>query len=288
MSSVQERIHKHYESLSGQLQCAAKYLIENPDEVASRSLRHVASVSKLSPPTYSRLARAVGCENYEELRELCRREMKRRKFSFADKARALQFPEEANTGQGVFIARQAAAAIDNIDNLLNTIDTNRLELLAEKLANARSVYLVGAMSSHGFVDYMAYMASMAMNNWHVLGSVTTQIGVGLAEAGGDDILLVITKSPYARSSVQAAKIACKKKLYVAAITDDVDSPVTQFADATFLVAVESPQFFSSHVATLVLIEALMGMVVSRSDSTTGQRITAVERANFELGEYWSE
>ncbi|MGV0036739.1 MAG: MurR/RpiR family transcriptional regulator [Candidatus Azotimanducaceae bacterium WSBS_2022_MAG_OTU7] len=287
-ATIQDLIHNHYDSLSEQLQRAAKYVVEHSDEVATRSLRQLAGISKLSPPTYSRLARAVGCDHYEELRDLCRNEMKRRKISFADKARALQHPADADTSQGVFVARQAAAAIDNIDTLLNTIDTNRLELLAERLANARQVFLVGAMSSRGFVDYMAYMASMALSNWHLLGTGATQVGTGLAEANCKDVLLVITKSPYARSSVEAAKLASNNKLYVAAITDGVDSPVALFADMTFLVTVESPQFFSSHVATLVLIEALMGMIVARSGSPTGQRITAVERANRELGAYWPE
>ncbi|MCP4188608.1 MAG: MurR/RpiR family transcriptional regulator [Gammaproteobacteria bacterium] len=280
--SIQDCIYNHYDSLSGQLQRVAKFVLEHPDEVATRSLRHLASTSNLSPSAFSRLARAIGFGSYEDLRELCRGDIKKRKISFADKAKTLQNPD-----QGTFITRQAAASIENIDKLLNSVDIIQLESIAEKLASARKVFLVGAKSSMGFVNYLAYMGNMAFPNWRILSEGVNPAGNDLSDANRRDMLLVITKYPYTCSSIETTKFAYSKKVGIVAITDDADSPVIPFANETIMVSAESPQFFSSHVATLVLIESLMGMTVARGGSAASDRIAAVEQTNHDLNCYWS-
>jgi len=285
--SIQDCIYRQYDDLSGQLQRAARFVLDHPDEVATRSLRHLASISQLSPSAFSRLARATGFDTYEDMRELCRGDIKKRKISFADKARTLQNPDQADTSRGAFIARQAAASIDNISQLLNTADIKQLELVAKKLANARSVFLVGAMSSSGFINYLSYMGNMAFTNWRSLGETVSPAGNSLADANKNDVLLVITKFPYTRSSVEATKLAQQKNMTVIVITDANDSPVIPFANHTFVIPTESPQFFSSHVATLVLIESLMGMTIAQGGKAASERIAAVEQANQALDCYWS-
>ena len=56
--TINDLIAHHYEELSPQLKVAADHVMGHLDDVASRSLRAVASGSKLNPPTYSRLAKA--------------------------------------------------------------------------------------------------------------------------------------------------------------------------------------------------------------------------------------
>ena len=88
--SLQDRIASRFETLSPRLKVAARYVAEHPQEVAMRSLRQIAITTELAPPTFTRLARAVGCESYEELREICRSETTRKTLTFAERARSLQ------------------------------------------------------------------------------------------------------------------------------------------------------------------------------------------------------
>jgi DNA-binding MurR/RpiR family transcriptional regulator len=62
---MQQLISSKYSSLSPQLQRAARFVVENPEEVATRSLRQIAASIDMSPPTFSRLAGALGYKNYE-------------------------------------------------------------------------------------------------------------------------------------------------------------------------------------------------------------------------------
>jgi len=52
------------------------------------------------------------------------------------------------------------------------------------------------------------------------------------------------------------------------------------------VATESPNFFPSYAATVVMLETLIGMVIRRSGKPAQRRIAAVENTNRQNGEYW--
>ena len=58
--SMQDQLSRKLGDLSPQLKRAAQFMLDNPDEVATQSLRHLARQADLPPPTFSRLARAVG------------------------------------------------------------------------------------------------------------------------------------------------------------------------------------------------------------------------------------
>ena len=68
--SFSDRVAAGYAGLSPQLRRAADFVAANGQEVATRSLRQVSVAAGVTPPTLSRLARALGFDSYEALREL--------------------------------------------------------------------------------------------------------------------------------------------------------------------------------------------------------------------------
>ncbi len=286
--SVQHILARHLDDLSPKLRAAADFVLEHPEEVATQSMRHVARLSRLQPPTFSRMARAVGCKNFEELREHCRADLKRSTLSFAEKALVLQQPELSNSeaGPGTFIVRQAEAAVSNIQDLINSMDGAVLAQIADRLVSAKQVHLIGAMSSRAFVEYMSYMADMAFTNWRVVDQRGTGIATDLSAIDATDVVLAVSKYPYARSTIEGARIARSKGAFVVGITDSIEAPILQYADQGLLVSTESPQFFTSHVATLVLLESLIAMVLRRTGHDAQRRIESVGETNQSLGVYW--
>ncbi|MCP4072502.1 MAG: MurR/RpiR family transcriptional regulator [Hyphomicrobiales bacterium] len=285
--SIQEKITRNIHTLSPQLRLAANYVADHPDEIASRSLRYNASATELTPPTFSRLARALGFKNYEYLREACRSQIKHQRLTFAEKAKALQKGQKIGDVSGDFIIRHGAAAIENIGTFLSAIDPKQVDDVATLLVQARRVHLVGMLSSRHFADYIEYMASMAFENWRVLGDKPTSIASTLTGISKQDVMLVICHAPYAKRSVEIARFARSTGVRIICITDHFMSPPAAVSDMVLIASTESPQFFSSHVATLVLIESIIGMCVAKSGKTARERIAAVEKTSHNMGEYWS-
>ena len=260
----------------------------HPHEIATRALRQVAKAANLSPPTLSRLARALDCETYEDLREICRGELKRRNRVLADKAQALLelSSEDGSVDKsGVFFV-QARSARENVQKLMESVEMNQVRAAADALASARKVVLFGSASGLALVSYFRCMASMAFDNWRVAGADGPLWATEMAKLGPEDVTFVVSIQPYGNRQVRAAEIARGAGAAVIAITDNLQSPFARIASNCFIVETESPQFFPSHVAPLVLIEGLMGMVVRRVGKQAADRIRSTELTAHELQEYW--
>ena len=221
--SINDLIGQHYEGLSPRLKLAADYVVSNLDDVASRSLRAVASGSGLNPPTYSRLAKALGLPSHETLRELCRNEIKDRGVSYAEKASLLRESRirGANEASTPFAIRQSSSAIRNIDAQAQDIDIKQLRALADQLVDAKRVFVAGSMASNGIAQYLVYLASLAFTNWQIIGRHGVSMTTALTGVNENDVLLIIMKSPYARRSVDAAHMAHDSGAHVAVISDSI-------------------------------------------------------------------
>ena len=277
---IRTAISTSYAELSETLRIAADYIAENQVEIATRSLRSVASASGVSPASYTRLARALGFSDYEALREQARSELsKRQQDSFQDKARRLR-----SDADQPLLPRQVSACIDNIKSLVEDIDPTVLEAVVDRLGTSRKIVLIGALASAGFTDYFAYLAKWFDDRWFVAGRNGSTLGSTLAGVEPEDTVIVISKHPYAHHSVRAAEVAAGCGATVVVLTDSHAFPGLQYADFHFIQRTESPHFFSSYAATLVLIETITGMLVARAGSDAEARIQEVEKHNRLLDE----
>jgi DNA-binding MurR/RpiR family transcriptional regulator len=132
------------------------------------------------------------------------------------------------------------------------------------------------------------MAGFIMENWCLAGQNGTSTGSGIVGIGTEDVLVVITKPPFAHQSVEAARLASAKGAYVAVITDTHTCPALVHASAQFIVPSASPHFYSSYASTLVLCEIMIGMLAARAGSKGRARIADVENVNRRLSSVWGD
>jgi len=283
--TLEARVAEKYSGLSQQLRKAADYVLSHPLDVASRSLRAISSESNVSPATYSRLSRALGYDNFEQVRDSSRFSVGRKVISLSEKAELLRSGK--SSGKSI-LARQSQACIDNIENFQNDIDYRKLEDAAALMRDANQVVLIGALASTGFTEYMSYIAQFFGSNWSIGGRMGASLGSEIARLGKGDVVLAVTMSPYARRAVNAAKLAREAGADVVLITDALACPGLAYATHGFIVPTESPQFFSSYAVTIVLIETLLAMIVAASEADVTAAIQRVEANNQALGEYLVE
>lgn len=281
-----KRLTSQYDRLSDRLRQAGDYVMANPLNTATRSLRSIAAEAGLPPATFSRLSRRLGYASFEALRDEMRaridQKIDRSGSSFADRARQLQ--QDHPTGTLDFLVAHGNACLRNIQTLAAEIDTAQLEETVGRLHDARRVVLLGALGSTGIVEHMSYMATFLADNWSLAGRMGASVGSALTGLDCRDALVIVTKPPFARKSILAARQARAQGVYVVVITDSHTCPALAEADTGLLVPTESPHFFSSYVATLFLIEAIIGALAARSGPEASQRIAEVESRNRQLEE----
>ena len=287
-AEIVQRLGKNFVDLSPQLQNAARYVIENTDEVATRSLRQIAKQSGLSAPTYSRLARAVGYNDYETLRDKCREELKQKQLTLAERATLAKVASDplSSSQRGLFGPQHVTTVINNLNAMVANLNTDELADVADTLAQAKKVRLVGSRSSQSMVDYLNHIANLASANWSIIGRNGVSAPVDLAGVDSETVLLAISISPYLRRTLQITEAAANAGATIIAITDDINSPILKFANHHFILPTDSLQFFPSHVTILSLLEILVGMVVKRLGDEAHSRIDSVEKLSHTIGDYY--
>ena len=283
--SFEVRLAEKYENLSGALRQAARYLEENPVDVATRTLRSVSKDSGVSPAAFTRLVRALDYADFEALRDEFRDTIARKVDNFAHRAARLQEAYPADTSG--FFAAHLAACQANLESV-SQIDHALLEQAAIRLSEARKVTLMGALGSTGIVEYLSYMANFCADNWSMASRMGASLGGGLTGLDDRDALLVVSKPPFSDRAIRAAKFASAKGVYVIVITDTHRCPALPAASAGFVLPTTSPHFYSSYVTTLFFVEALIGLIVSRAGEAAKARIAEVEETTQLLAEVWDQ
>lgn len=282
--SFEQQLAGQYSSLSAKLRDAADYVVANPIDVATRSLRKVSKDAKLSPATFSRMSAALGYKTYEELRDVLRMTIEQRSNSFSNRVEVLQQRHE--DGDSGFFPQHLADCAANIQNLNTAIDRGSLEDCVERLHLARRVLVSGALGSTGAAEYLTYMASFIAANWSMVSRMGASMASGLVGLSKDDILIIVTNPPCANMSVRAAHEAHKAGAFVIVITDSHTCPALVHASASFIVPTQSQHFFSSYASTIVLCESIVGLLAARSGAPARERIAEVELRNRHLSELW--
>lgn len=283
--TLEARIAQSYKSLSPRLQKAADFVVANPMDVGTQSLRHVARASGFAPATFTRLAQAIGFEGYADLKALAQTALLRPDLSFSEKAAQLVADSQPNAEEHMF-HRQSVACIRNIQAAMQMIDPSRLNAVARRLHKSRRVLLYGAFGSAGVTEYLAYMADYFSPNWTLAEDRGAPLGPSLSRLGPRDVLFLVTMPPCARKSVLAAKEAAQRGAYIVVVTNTHSSPALPYASEGFVVPSESPQFFTSYAATLVLLESLIGLLVAREGKEALSLIAKSEAEHRALQDYW--
>ena len=280
--SFEQRLAQKYDGLSKRLREAGDYVAQNPVDTATRSLRSVANDAGLAPATFSRLARTLDYGSFEQLREVMRRKIDRRVNSFADRADRLR--QDHETGELNFFDTHQKACLNNVEALASGIDMHQLETTVDRLHRSRKVLVLGALGSTGIAEYMSYMANFLTDNWNMAGRMGASLGSGLTGLDKRDSLIIVTKPPFARKVLLAAEVAKQNGAFVVVLTDNHACPALRYADSGFLIKTESPHFYSSYVATVFLVETIIGMLASRVGPEATRRIAEVESRNRRLEE----
>ena len=282
--SFEQQLSGKYALLSPKLKAAADFVVAHPVEVASRSLRKVSKDAKLSPATFSRMSTALGYDSYEDLRDVLRTSIENRESTFSHRVEALQ--KKHREGDQGFASQHIFDSAANVQALAVSIDTKALEDCVERLHQARKVLVSGALGSTGIAEYLTYMASFIADNWSMASRMGASMASGLVGLSDQDILILITKAPYAQMTVRAALEAQKAGAFVIVMTDNHACPALVHASTSFIVPTKSQHFFSSYASTLVLCEIMIGSLAARSGASARARIAEVENRNRRLNEVW--
>jgi DNA-binding MurR/RpiR family transcriptional regulator len=278
--SVAALLRSRFPALSPQLQRAARYIVDHPDEVAVASMRTVAARAGAKPATLVRLARSLDFSGWNPLREVFVTRFREGSLPYASRARAIVRRHDGrDLAAGVFDAQRQD--IESTERL----SAARLPATAKILRSARTVHVAGFRASHAIAFGFAYLYRLFRPSVSLVAGEGGTLEMELRALEPGDAVVVVSFAPYSREARIVAEAARRARCRVIAITDSALAPIALAADETLLFTATSPSFFPSIVGGISVAESLLGVVVSQEGRGIVGRIEAAERQLFQTGSY---
>ncbi|MET0682692.1 MAG: MurR/RpiR family transcriptional regulator [Casimicrobiaceae bacterium] len=275
-------IARCYPDLPPRLQRAARFIIENPDQIAVRSMREIARRAGVAPATMVRLARAIDFADYGDLRDVFIRRVEAPAAAHATRAVALQASKHSGP---MLVEHLAAAQIAAVHSSAANPEAAVAAFLRD-LAAARTVAFLGMRASHAIAYHFAYVYGLLRDNGHLLDDHGGALRDHAARLCAGDALIAISLAPYTRATVEAVDVAERRGATILALTDSAVSPLARAARHVLLFRTAGPSFFSTMAGALALAEMLVARLAASGGRAVIKRLERTDNALREAGAYW--
>ena len=273
-----------FPGLTPELKKAARYMVENPEEIGLNSMRGVAKKAGIKPATISRLSKALGFEKYSSLREPFRQRLRRNEPEFATRLQAVQ--QRGADDAGRLFAEIRDQEIDNVRHTLSDANYLILRDAAESINNSRHVYVLGLRGAHAPAFVFHYAYQLFQDNSQFLDTQAGIFADQLRGIGDRDSLFVVSFAPYTQMTLDAVDYAADAGARIIAVTDSLVSPAANAATHTIVAHRHSASFYHSFTGALAATQALIALLVARAGGDAVKIVEEAERQLSRISAYW--
>ncbi|MEN3611575.1 MurR/RpiR family transcriptional regulator [Plantactinospora sp. ZYX-F-223] len=248
----------------------AHSLVQHAASAAYLSAAEVAELAKVSQPSVTRFAMALGYDGYPALRR------RLREIAAAGYGRP-----DLGMPAGNEMQRAIRAEADNLDRLAEQLaDRDGVTAAGTLLAGSRPLVVLGLRAAAPLAGYFAYFAAKVHPDVRVLDSGGTLLTDRLEQAGaaGASALLGIVLPRYPRESLDALREARAAGMSVVVITDSAVSPAAEYADIVLPAAVGAQLVFDLHTAPMALSMVLLQAVCDAAPADAQRRLEEFEQS----------
>jgi DNA-binding MurR/RpiR family transcriptional regulator len=281
---VLEQLLDEFGQLPAQLQLCARYLIDHPHEVGLQSMRTLAANAEVHPNSFVRLARHLGFDGYDAMRERFRDFVRAGVGSSPDRVAWLREMDRKG-GSAAVVGSMAEACLDNLEKMFAQQSIRELEQAVDWMIEARRVYVLGLGLAYPLAYNFWYVARMGFDHFILSprhGSLPSDDVIRMDER---DCLLAMTFQPYRRDTLSAVQQAKERGARIIGVTDSSAATLCREADLGLVAPTHTPQFFQSNAAVAALLETLCALLVIRGGDAASAAVEAFHSARWKENIY---
>jgi DNA-binding MurR/RpiR family transcriptional regulator len=265
--------------LSSAEQAVVRFFKENREEVLVGSAASLAAKIGTSDATVIRAAQALGYSGLEELRRDIADELRMSLSPAARLTRTLgAVTGDVSSALGVVIDIHVQA----LEKLRRDISAAQFEAAIDLLTKARRVVVFGIGPSSALADYFA----IQLGRFGIENTSLTQTGLlladGLNRLKQGDLVIALA---YGRVSREIETLLCQAsrlRLSKILLTDTLSVALGKKVDLVLSVARGNADWFSTHTATLGLIEAMLVGLAAKRPTDAVSSLKNLNRLRSEL------
>lgn len=270
---LKKRIAENMKNLTPGQQKTARFLLEKTKEAAFLTASQLGEKVGVSESTVIRLASALGFDGYPALRMAVQDLLMERLTTLE---RIGEYSEQETVS---LLYKAIESDIDSLNGVRSTLDVVAIERLGMEIAKAKSILVVGHRSSRALAYYLFHYLSWLFANVELLDLETAVEKV--TNADKETLVIGISFPRYTTWTVNILKYAQKRKLKVAAITNDYSSPLALSSELVITAPWNPLSFIDSFTAPISIINCVILAAARAIDEDMREKLA-------ELEEIWKE
>jgi DNA-binding MurR/RpiR family transcriptional regulator len=220
-----QRLSDHHTTLTPKARLIGDFILNSPRKVIFMTTKELSRAARVSEATVIRFVNQLGYKGYgdflQELRDIIDTEL-----TLIDRVGLtdMKAPETERFRRVIF------SEIDNLKQLHESIDTDRVNQAVDLLYGSSAIYVVGSRLSYTFAYYLGWSLTKIRKNIHILkGSDSTCIDL-LTIAPDESLVVIFATTRYPNELIRLGKLAKRLGQTLLVITDGALCPLIPFAD----------------------------------------------------------
>ena len=253
-------ILERYDGLSKRLQQIARYVLDEPNELALETLAVIAERSGVQPSAIVRFAKGFGFDGASQMQRLFRDGLLSGHAALGYSERVRNFTRAVDRTEsqgGELLSEFVEGNTMALQNLPQTVSDADLTAAVQLLEAAESVYVVGFRRAFPISSYLAYSLQQAGKRTVFVDGVAGLARQQVQALTPRDLLIAVSYHPYADETVHAVETAAARGAPVLSISDSLVSPIAKPATVTLQVRESEIRAFRSLSASMCLAQALV-------------------------------
>lgn len=248
-----------YDGLSRRLQQIARYVLDQPNELALETLAVIAERSGVQPSAIVRFAKSFGFSGATQMQRLFRDGLLSGNAALGYGDRVRQFNDDVSrreAGQEV-LNEFVEGNILALQNLAQTISDADMRDAVKLIAKAETVHVAGFRRSFPVAAYLAYSLQQLGKRVLFMDGVAGLAKQQAQAMRAKDLLIAISYHPYAEETVQLVDIAAQQGAKILSLSDSLVSPIAKSASLVLQVRESEVRGFRSLATSMCLAQALV-------------------------------
>jgi DNA-binding MurR/RpiR family transcriptional regulator len=258
--ALRAEIVRRYETLSKRLKQIARYILDEPNDIALETLAVIAERCGVQPSAIVRFAKSFGFEGASQMQRLFRDGLLSNNAALGYSERVRQLDQATNASDAEpadLLAEFVEGNTLAIQNLLQTVSGGDMRAAVDLILAADTVHVVGFRRSFPVASYIAYSLLQAGKRAVFVDGVGGLAKQQVQMIGANDLLIAVSFHPYSEETVGIVDLVRANDGRILAISDSLVSPVAKPADHVLQVRESEVRKFRSLSASMCLAQALV-------------------------------
>ena len=273
-----QRIEKKWPVCSKGQRRLAEYIRDNYDIAAYLTASKLGKEAGVSESTVVRFAYQLDYDGYPELQKAIQVVVK----TNSNSAQRMSLSSKRYQEKGVLKSVLLTDAERLKDTIRNGIDEKEFDKAVQLIQQSKRIVILGARSAAYLAGLLGYYLRMLFDDVEVVGPHSTSETLEqIYNIGEQDVMIGITFPRYSKRTIIALEYARNHGSSTIALTDNMQSPIVEFADCSLIAKSDVMTVVDSLVGPVSVVNALVTAVALLRKDEVEKRLMALE-------ELWNE